>query len=63
MFRDLLRSQKGRNAVREFVAGQRGIRSIINETNSDRVRKELYRLERQGVTTARTTLRNALRSV
>lgn len=62
-FRDLLRTKSGLAATQEFVRGKRGIRSLINVTNSERMRTQLYRLERQGVSTARNVLRKALRSV
>lgn len=63
MLRDLVRSQKGRSSVEAFVRGEKGIRSLINETQSERLRRELYRLERSGVATARRTMKQALKKV
>lgn len=63
MLRDLLRSRSGRQKVTEFVRGERGIRSLVNSTSSQRTRSELYRLEREGVDVARARVKAALRSV
>lgn len=60
--RDLIRTKSGSQAAREFVAGKRGLRSLLNVTTSERVRTELYRLERQGVNVARQQVKTALRS-
>lgn len=62
MLSSFLRSNRGRVAAKEFVNGKRGIRSLINETQSERVRSELYRLERLGVQHARPIIKRALRT-
>ena len=61
MLRDLLRTKSGKQAAQEFVRGQRGIRSLIGVSSSEQVRSELYRLERNGVSAARRTVKEALR--
>ncbi len=62
MLRDLIRTKNGRSNAERFVKGQIGIRNLINQTNSERVRTELYRLERQGVSVARNTIKQALKN-
>lgn len=61
MLRDLLRTKSGKQAAQEFVRGQRGIRSLIGVSSSEQVRSELYRLERNGVSVARRTVKEALK--
>jgi hypothetical protein len=61
VLRDLLRTKSGKRACEEFVRGQRGIRSLIGVSSSEQVRSELYRLERNGVSVARRTVKEALR--
>lgn len=62
MLRDLVRSSKNKTLAQRFVKGEIGIRNLINQVQSETLRSQLYRLERNGVSTARSQVRAALKN-
>lgn len=62
MLRDLVRSSKNRGLATRFVRGEIGIRNLINQVQSETLRSQLYKLERNGVGFARSQVRAALKN-